>query len=116
MSNQYLDPNLKVFSLNSNKALAEEIAKVIGVELGKCSVDRFSDGEIQINIEESIRGCDVYVIQSTSAPVNENIMELLIMIDALKRASAKTIILLCHTMDMLVRIAKHVHVNRLQLN
>ncbi|ALC88461.1 ribose-phosphate pyrophosphokinase [Bacillus sp. FJAT-18017] len=91
MSNQYLDPNLKVFSLNSNYQLADEIAKVIGVELGKCSVTRFSDGEIQINIEESIRGCDVYVIQSTSAPVNENIMELLIMIDALKRASAKTI-------------------------
>ncbi|MBS4216626.1 MULTISPECIES: ribose-phosphate diphosphokinase [Neobacillus] len=91
MSNQYLDPNLKVFSLNSNVALAREIAKVIGVELGKSSVTRFSDGEIQINIEESIRGCDVYVIQSTSAPVNENIMELLIMIDALKRASAKTI-------------------------
>ncbi|WP_080843553.1 ribose-phosphate diphosphokinase [Cytobacillus gottheilii] len=91
MSNQYLDPNLKVFSLNSNKALAEEIAKFIGVELGKCSVTHFSDGEIQINIEESIRGCDVYVIQSTSAPVNEHLMELLIMIDALKRASAKTI-------------------------
>jgi ribose-phosphate pyrophosphokinase len=91
MSNQYLDPNLKVFSLNSNLPLAREIAKFIGVELGKCSVTRFSDGEIQINIEESIRGCDVYVIQSTSSPVNENIMELLIMIDALKRASAKTI-------------------------
>jgi ribose-phosphate pyrophosphokinase len=82
---------LKVFSLNSNVELAQEIAKVIGVELGKCSVSQFSDGEIQINIEESIRGCDVYVIQSTSSPVNENIMELLIMIDALKRASAKTI-------------------------
>ncbi|SDN83726.1 ribose-phosphate diphosphokinase [Bacillus sp. OK048] len=91
MSNQYLDPNLKVFSLNSNLPLAKEIAKVIGIELGKISVTRFSDGEIQINIEESIRGCDVYVIQSTSSPVNENIMELLIMIDALKRASAKTI-------------------------
>ena len=91
MSNQYLDPNLKVFSLNSNEGLAEEIAATIGVELGKCSVTRFSDGEIQINIEESIRGCDVFVIQSTSQPVNEHIMELLIMIDALKRASAKTI-------------------------
>jgi ribose-phosphate pyrophosphokinase len=91
MSNQYLDPNLKVFSLNSNIPLAQEIAKFIGVELGKCSVSKFSDGEIQINIEESIRGCDVYVIQSTSFPVNDNIMELLIMIDALKRASAKTI-------------------------
>jgi ribose-phosphate pyrophosphokinase len=91
MSNQYLDPNLKVFSLNSNRPLAEEIANVIGVELGKTSVQRFSDGEIQINIEESIRGCDVYVIQSTSSPVNEHLMECLIMIDALKRASAKTI-------------------------
>ncbi|MEI4804312.1 ribose-phosphate diphosphokinase [Bacillus sp. NPDC077411] len=91
MSTQYLNSNLKVFSLNSNKALAEQIAKHIGVELGKCSVARFSDGEIQINIEESIRGCDVFVIQSTSFPVNEHIMELLIMIDALKRASAKTI-------------------------
>ncbi|MFL6517293.1 MAG: ribose-phosphate diphosphokinase [Bacillus sp. (in: firmicutes)] len=91
MSNQYLDRNLKVFSLNSNLPLAREIAKFIGVELGKCSVTRFSDGEIQINIEESIRGGDVYVIQSTSQPANENIMELLIMIDALKRASAKTI-------------------------
>jgi ribose-phosphate pyrophosphokinase len=91
MSNQYLDPNLKIFSLNSNRKLAEEIARVVGVELGKCTVAQFSDGEIQINIEESIRGCDVYVIQSTSAPVNENLMELLIMIDALKRASAKTI-------------------------
>ncbi|MGG0240948.1 ribose-phosphate diphosphokinase [Bacillus rhizoplanae] len=91
MSNQYLNSNLKVFSLNSNKGLAEQIAKHIGVELGKCSVARFSDGEIQINIEESIRGCDVFIIQSTSFPVNEHIMELLIMIDALKRASAKTI-------------------------
>ena len=89
MSNQYLDPNLKVFSLNSNRGLAEEIAKVIGVELGKCTVTRFSDGEIQINIEESIRGCDVYIIQSTNAPVNEHIMELLIMIDALKTCFSK---------------------------
>ena len=91
MSTQYLNSNLKVFSLNSNMELAEKIAKHIGVGLGKCSVDRFSDGEVQINIEESIRGCDVFIIQSTSFPVNEHIMELLIMIDALKRASAKTI-------------------------
>ncbi len=91
MPNQYLDPKIKLFSLNSNLPLAQEIAKEIGVELGSCSVHRFSDGEIQINIEESVRGCNVYVIQSTSQPVNENLMELLIMIDALKRASAKTI-------------------------
>ncbi len=91
MSNRYGDSNLKLFTLNSNPALAKEIADIIGVDLGKSSVTRFSDGEIQINIEESIRGCDVYIIQSTSNPVNEHIMELLIMIDALKRASAKTI-------------------------
>lgn len=86
----YLDPDLKVFTLNSNRPLAEEIVKEIGVNMGKSSAGHFSDGEIQINVEESIRGCDCYVIQSTSVPV-DNVMELLIMIDALKRASAKTI-------------------------
>ncbi|WP_099224469.1 ribose-phosphate diphosphokinase [Listeria costaricensis] len=91
MSNDYFDPKLKIFSLNSNRALAEEIAREVGIELGKSSVTHFSDGEIQINIEESIRGCHVYVVQSTSNPVNQNLMELLIMIDALKRASAATI-------------------------
>ncbi|QGQ43930.1 ribose-phosphate diphosphokinase [Metabacillus sediminilitoris] len=91
MSNRYGDSSLKIFTLNSNPALAKQIADVVGVDLGKSSVTRFSDGEIQINIEESIRGCDVYIIQSTSGPVNEHLMELLIMIDALKRASAKTI-------------------------
>jgi len=91
MSEQYFDPKLKIFALNTNKALAEKIADSVGVELGKTSVDRFSDGEIRINIEESIRGDQVYIIQSTSAPVNDNLMELLIMIDALRRASAKTI-------------------------
>lgn len=88
---KYNDPSLKVFSLMANQDLANKIAEHIGIELGKCSVARFSDGEIQINIEESVRGCDIFVIQSTSAPANEHIMELLIMIDALKRASAKTI-------------------------
>lgn len=87
----YKDPSLKVFSLNSNYKLATDIANHIGTPLGKCTVSSFSDGEIQINIDESIRGCDVYVIQSTSAPVNQHIMELLIMIDALKRASARSI-------------------------
>ncbi len=91
MSKHYFDPRLKIFSLNSNRPLAEKIAAAVGVELGKSSVTQFSDGEIQVNIEESIRGSHVYVIQSTSSPVNDNLMELLIMIDALKRASAKTI-------------------------
>ncbi|TGB00818.1 ribose-phosphate diphosphokinase [Halobacillus salinus] len=91
MTTGYKDSNLKVFSLNSNPELASAIADNIGVELGKCTVTSFSDGEIQINIEESIRGCDVYVVQSTCEPVNQHIMELLIMIDALKRASARSI-------------------------
>ncbi len=88
---QYQNSNMKVFSLNSNRKLAEEIANHIGISLGKCMVTTFSDGEVQINIEESVRGCDVYVVQSTSSPVNQHLMELLIMLDALKRASAKTI-------------------------
>ncbi|MBT9670736.1 ribose-phosphate diphosphokinase [Secundilactobacillus kimchicus] len=91
MSEKYYDSKLKIFALNSNKPLAEKIAEEVGVELGKTSVDRFSDGEIRINIEQSIRGDHVYVIQSTSAPVNDNLMELLIMVDALRRASAETI-------------------------
>ncbi|WP_071130450.1 ribose-phosphate diphosphokinase [Enterococcus timonensis] len=91
MSKHYFDPRLKIFALNSNKPLAEKIAAAVGVELGRTSVKKFSDGEIQINIEESIRGAHVYLIQSTSSPVNDNLMELLIMIDALKRASAQTI-------------------------
>ena len=81
----------KIFALNSNLELASEMALILGCELGKCSVSRFSDGEIQIDIEESVRGSEVYVIQSTSQPSNEHIMELLIMIDALKRASARII-------------------------
>lgn len=91
MSSGYNDESLQLFTLNSNKELAEEIAEHIGVPLGECTVTKFSDGETQINIEESVRGCDVYVIQSTSEPVNENIMELLILIDALTRASARSV-------------------------
>ncbi|WP_318617478.1 ribose-phosphate diphosphokinase [Sporosarcina sp. YIM B06819] len=91
MPNHYPNDKLKIFSLNSNEPLAKQVADEIGRPLGQCSVKRFSDGEVQINIEESIRGCDVFVIQSTSQPVNEHLMELLIMIDALKRASARAI-------------------------
>ncbi len=83
--------NMKLFTLNSNEPLAQEISEILDVPLGKNSVVRFSDGEIQINIEESVRGADIYLIQSTSQPVNEHLMELLIMIDAMKRASAKSI-------------------------
>ena len=83
--------DLKIFALNSNVTLAQKIADRVGVPLSKSSVERFSDGEIQINIDDSVRGKDVYLVQSTSAPVNDNLMELLIMIDAVRRASARTI-------------------------
>ena len=83
--------DLMIFALNSNVPLAEKIANRVGVPLSKSSVERFSDGEIQINIDESVRGKDVYLVQSTSDPVNDNLMELLIMIDAVRRASARTI-------------------------
>ncbi|MCQ2553486.1 MAG: ribose-phosphate diphosphokinase, partial [Clostridia bacterium] len=80
--------DFKVFAGNGNKPLAEEIAKCMGSELGLADVKQFSDGEIAVNIQESVRGKDVYIVQSTSAPVNDNLMELLIMVDAMKRASA----------------------------
>ena len=82
---------LKLFALNSNQKLAEKIAAELGTQLCEASVKHFSDGEIQININESIRGDDVFVIQSISEPVNENFMELMIMVDALRRSSAGTI-------------------------
>ena len=91
MVKHYKDPKLKIFSLSSNRPLAEKIAAAVGLELGQISISRFADGEVKVNIEESIRGAHVYIIQSTSNPVNDNLMELLIMIDALRRASAKTI-------------------------
>ncbi|MBE3563434.1 ribose-phosphate diphosphokinase [Hydrogenibacillus sp. N12] len=84
----YRDSKLKVFSGNSNRALAEEIARHIGVPLGDAEISTFSDGEIQVRLNESVRGADVFVIQSTSYPVNDHLMEMLVMIDALKRASA----------------------------
>jgi len=87
----YQDPSLKLFSCNSNPMLAEEMSRIIGVPLGKAEISQFSDGEIQIQLHESVRGCDVFVIQSTSYPVNDHLMEMLVMVDALKRASAKTI-------------------------
>lgn len=87
----YNDPKLKIFSLRSNEPLAEKIAAAIGLDLGEIEISHFSDGEIKVNIEESIRGDHVYIIQSTSFPVSDNLMELLITIDALRRASAKTI-------------------------
>jgi ribose-phosphate pyrophosphokinase len=78
----------KIFTGNSHIELAKEIADKLGKPLGKATVTKFSDGEISVNIWESVRGDDVYIIQSTCNPVNDNLMELLIMIDAMKRASA----------------------------
>ena len=79
---------IKIIAGNSNMELAQKIADYIGVKVADCQVTTFSDGEISVNINETVRGCDVFVVQSTNNPVNENLMELLIMIDALRRASA----------------------------
>ena len=83
--------DLMLFALSSNQELAQRVSREMGLPLGKSTVRQFSDGEIQVNIEESIRGKDVYILQSTSSPVNDNLMEILIMVDALKRASAQSI-------------------------
>jgi len=83
--------NLRIFSGNSNVPLAMEICDFLGTSLGKADVKNFSDGEIQVDIDESVRGMDVFVVQSTCTPGNTNLMELLIMIDALKRASTNRI-------------------------
>jgi ribose-phosphate pyrophosphokinase len=82
---------VKIFSGTSNEPLARAIGKSIGIELGKCSISAFPDGETFIKIEENVRGQDVFVIQSTCPPTNHNLMELFIMIDALRRASAMRI-------------------------
>lgn len=80
--------DIKIFTANSNPKVANEIARTLGLPLGESEVVTFSDGEVSVSIKESVRGSDVFVVQSTSTPVNDNIMELLIMIDAFKRASA----------------------------
>ena len=83
--------NTVLFTGNANRALAQEIASNLGVELGKATVGRFSDGEVTVELHQNVRARDVFVVQSTCTPTNENIMELLIMVDALKRASARRI-------------------------
>ena len=82
---------VKLFSLSANKKLAEEISEYSGIPLSKIDLSRFADGEIGINLAETVRGHHIFLVQPTHEPVNENIMELLITIDAMKRASAKTI-------------------------
>jgi ribose-phosphate pyrophosphokinase len=88
---QLIGKNVKLFALSSNIPLAEKIASSAQIPLSKVEVYNFADGEITVNIEESVRGQDVFVIQSTSVPANEHLMELLIMADAIKRASAKSL-------------------------
>ncbi len=83
--------SIKLFAGNSNPSLAKKIADYLQMPLGEARVVRFSDGEISVNINESVRGSDTYIVQSISPPVNENLMEMLVMIDALKRASAAEI-------------------------
>ena len=87
----YYAEKIKIFAGNSNPALAKAIAGKLGLPLGDCVCKQFSDGEISVSINETVRGCDVFVIQSTCSPVNDNFMELLIMIDAFRRASAARI-------------------------
>lgn len=79
---------IKIFTGNSNKQLTEDICKCLGIKLGEASISQFADGEVSVSIFETVRGCDVFIVQSTCGPVNDNLMELLVMIDAFKRASA----------------------------
>ncbi|KAF1329915.1 Ribose-phosphate pyrophosphokinase, partial [Globisporangium splendens] len=82
---------LKIFSGNANPELASNVAKLVGVELGKITVDRFADGEVNVMVHENVRGKDVYIVQPTCVPVNENLMELLLMVSTMRRSSARRI-------------------------
>lgn len=104
---------MKIFSLNSNRPLAEKIAQTVGIPLSNVGVNHFADGEIQIEINESVRGADVYVIQSDSRPVNENFMELMIMIDASGVLVLHQLPLFYHTSVMRGLIIRTVLVNQL---
>lgn len=83
--------DLKIFTANSNPKVAEDIATALGLQLSSCEVKTFSDGEIAVSVKESVRGSDVFLVQSTSYPVNDHLMELLILTDAMRRASANRI-------------------------
>ena len=80
--------DIKIFCGNANQPLAEEICRMMGTKLGEAEVKSFADGEVSVSLYETVRGSDVFVVQSTCKPVNDNLMELLVMIDALRRASA----------------------------
>ena len=83
--------DLKIFTANSNPKVAEDIASALGLQISNSEVKTFSDGEIAVSVGESVRGSDVFIVQSTSAPVNDHLMELMIMTDAMRRASANRI-------------------------
>ncbi|XP_073099512.1 ribose-phosphate pyrophosphokinase 1 [Elaeis guineensis] len=85
------DTRMRIFSGAANLSLAQEVASYLGLNLGKINIKRFADGEIYVQLQESVRGCDVFLVQPTCPPANENLMELLVMIDACRRASARTI-------------------------
>ena len=91
--------NLMVFTGNANPLLAEKIARYIGIPLGDAHIGKFSDGEIAVEIKENVRGKDVFIIQSTCAPTNDSLMELLLTADAMHRASANRITCLLYTSD-----------------
>lgn len=86
-----LPSGIKLFTGTANKPLAEDIAKALGINLGKMTVGRFADGEVNVMVNENVRGKDVYVVQSTSPPVNESLMELLLIVSTMRRASAHMI-------------------------
>ena len=91
LTDQQVSADFRLFAGGANPALAKEIAATLGVELSKISISPFPNDETRVQIEESIRGTDIYIVQPTSQPANENLMELLITIDAMKRASARQI-------------------------
>src|SRR5579863_4215261 len=86
-----VDDRFKVFSGSANEPLADEVCNFLGMQRGQAQVTRFADGECYVQIQENVRGCDVFVLQPTCRPVDEHLMELLLMVDALKRASARRI-------------------------
>ena len=107
---------ITVFALSASGELANDIAEKLGTKVGKSKVHHFADGEILVEIDESVRGKDVFIVQSTSNPVTENLMEILVLADALKRASLKKLQQSFHILDMLVKIVRLNQDNQLRLN
>ena len=97
---------IKLFAGNSNPALAQAVSSYLDVEIGKAEVGKFSDGEVAVELGENVRGSDCFVLQSTCSPANTHLMELLIMIDALRRSSAQRITAVVHTTATPVRTAR----------